>query len=65
MWGHDFYLHSDDGQCLLKSRESPRVKSLNLFDKFSQNDWLVDWLIVFNFPSTSSFRDGIPIYCPL
>ena len=28
--------------------------------------WLVGWLVVFNVPSTArSFRDGIPIYCPL
>ena len=27
---------------------------------------LVDWLVVFNVPSTArSFRDGTPIYCPL
>ena len=27
---------------------------------------MVDWLIVFNVPSTArSFRDGTPIYCPL
>ena len=27
---------------------------------------LVGWLVVFNVPSTNrSFRDGVPIYCPL